>query len=172
FGNKGPSAVALVPAVGGALVPVTDNTALNVSPAWTPDGRHILFVSNREGARDVYAVRLGSSGVPTGKPSRLTTGLNAHSISLSADGTRLAYSVYSSRANVWTVPIPIGWRRRSGASDGRSGGGAGCDLVARRAVLVVLPQRNRRARRAVRHLQGSNRPLGAVPTGLESPDQG
>jgi len=107
FGNKGPSAVALVPAVGGALVPVTDNTALNVSPAWTPDSRHILFVSNREGARDVYAVRLGSSGVPTGKPSRLTTGLNAHSISLSADGTRLAYSVYSSRANVWTVPIPI-----------------------------------------------------------------
>ena len=106
FGNKGPSAIALVPAAGGAPVPVTDNAALNVSPTWMPDSRHILFVSNREGARDVYAVRVGSSGVPTGKPARLTTGLNAHSISLSADGTRLAYSVYMSRANVWTLPIP------------------------------------------------------------------
>src|SRR2546426_1979075 len=43
----------LVPAVGGAPVPVTDNAALNVSPAWTPDGRRILFVSDRDGARDV-----------------------------------------------------------------------------------------------------------------------
>lgn len=106
FGNKGPSAVVLVPAIGGAPVPVTDNAALNVSPAWTPDSRHILFVSNREGARDVYAVRLASSWIPAGKPSRITTGLNAHSITVSADGTRLAYSVYTSRANVWALPIP------------------------------------------------------------------
>src|SRR5437867_3810952 len=106
FGNKGPSAVVLVPAGGGAPVPVTDNAALNVSPAWTPDGRRLLFVSDREGARDVYAVRLTSSGIPQGKPSRITTGLNAHSIAVSADGTRLAYSVYTSRANVWAIPIP------------------------------------------------------------------
>src|SRR3989449_199397 len=106
FANKGPSAIVLVPAVGGAPVPVTDNAALNVSPAWTPDGRRILFVSDRDGARDVYAVRLSNSGTPAGKPSRLTTGLNAHSISLSADGTRLAYSVYTSHANVWAIPIP------------------------------------------------------------------
>src|SRR2546426_67836 len=53
FANKGPSAIVLVPAVGGAPVPVTDNAALNVSPAWTPDGRRILFVSDRDGARDV-----------------------------------------------------------------------------------------------------------------------
>jgi eukaryotic-like serine/threonine-protein kinase len=106
FGNKGPSAIVLVPAVGGAPVSVTDNAALNVSPVWTPDSRHILFVSNRDGARDVYVVRLGNSGRPLGKPSRLTTGLNAHSISLSADGTRLAYAVYTSHANVWAIPIP------------------------------------------------------------------
>src|SRR5437867_2229497 len=106
FGNTGPSAIVLVPAAGGAPVPITDNAALNMSPAWTPDGRHVLFVSNRDGARDVYAVRLGSSGTPAGKPLRITTGLNAHSISLSADGTRLAYSVYTSRANVWAIPIP------------------------------------------------------------------
>ncbi len=106
LGNKGPSAIVVVPAIGGTSVPVTDNAALNVSPAWTPDSRHLLFVSNRDGARDVYVVRLGSSGKPAGRPSRLTTGLNAHSISLSADGTRLAYSVYTSHANIWAISIP------------------------------------------------------------------
>ena len=106
FANKGPSAIVLVPAAGGGPVAVTDNAALNVSPAWTPDARHLLFVSDRDGARDVYAVRIASSGMPAGKPSRITTGLNAHSISLSADGTRLAYSVYTSHANVWAISIP------------------------------------------------------------------
>ena len=106
FGNKGPSSVVLVPVEGGAPVPVTDNASLNVSPVWTPDSRHILFVSDREGARDVYAARVGTSGLSTGRAIRLTTGLNAHSISLSADGTRLAYAVYTSRANVWSIQIP------------------------------------------------------------------
>ncbi|HMA42118.1 MAG TPA: protein kinase [Gemmatimonadales bacterium] len=106
FGNTGPSAIVLVPPAGGAPVPVTDNTKLNVSPAWAPDSRHLLFVSDREGARDVYAVRLGSSGMPAGPPARITTGLNAHSISISAAAGRLAYSVYTSRANVWTIAIP------------------------------------------------------------------
>ncbi len=110
FANKGPSAIVVVPAAGGSPVAVTDNTALNVSPAWSPNGRRLLFVSDRDGARDVYAVRLTSSGKPAGNPSRITTGLNAHSISLSADGTRLAYSTYISHSNVWAIPIPTGER--------------------------------------------------------------
>ena len=106
LGNKGPSAIVMVPAAGGSPVPVTGNAALNMSPAWTPDSHHLLFVSDREGARDVYAVLLGRSGMPLANPSRLTTGLNAHSISLSAAGTRIAYSVYTSHANVWALPVP------------------------------------------------------------------
>jgi hypothetical protein len=39
---------------------------------------------------------------------RITTGLDAHSISISADATRLAYSVYTARSNVWAIPIPTG----------------------------------------------------------------
>jgi Tol biopolymer transport system component/tRNA A-37 threonylcarbamoyl transferase component Bud32 len=105
FGNKGPSAIVLLPAAGGNAVSVTDNAALNESPAWTADGRHLLFVSNRDGKRDVYVVRLERSGKPDGRPSRITTGLDAHSISISADATRLAYSVYTLRANVWAIPI-------------------------------------------------------------------
>src|SRR5207245_11078680 len=59
--------------------------------------------------------------------------------------------------------------RRRAAGDRRSWGGAESELVAKRSVLVVHAQRNRHARRAVRDLEGSERPLGATPAGLEPP---
>ena len=108
FGNLAPSAIWLVPAAGGQPVPVTDNKSLNMSPVWLPRGRQLLFVSDRDGGRDIYRVTLRSSGQPVGPPTRLTTGLNAHTISLSADGKRLTYSVFTETANVWSLPVPQG----------------------------------------------------------------
>jgi Tol biopolymer transport system component len=108
FGNLAPSAIWLVPAAGGQPMPVTDNKSLNMSPVWLPRGRQLLFVSDRDGGRDIYRVTLRSSGVPAGAPTRLTTGLNAHTISLSADGKRLTYSVFTETANVWSLAVPRG----------------------------------------------------------------
>ena len=108
FANTGPSEILVVPVERGTPVPVTDHTSLNVSPAWTPDGRRLLFVSDRDGPRDVYAVRVDASGAPAGPVLRVTTGLNPHSISLSADGRRIVYSVFTARANIWSLPIPTG----------------------------------------------------------------
>ena len=108
FGNLAPSAILLVPAAGGALVRLLEPRAFNQSPVWSPDGRQMLFLSNRDGPRDIYALRLSSAGRPRGEPVRLTTGLGALSISLAADGRRLAYAVYSARANIWALPIPTG----------------------------------------------------------------
>jgi TolB protein len=51
-------------------------------------------------------VNLSSSGQPRGTPLRLTTGLNAKTISISNDEKRLAYTVYTARANIWSIPIP------------------------------------------------------------------
>ncbi len=108
FGNLAPSAIWLVPSGGGRPVAVTDNKSLNTSPVWVPRGRQLLFVSDRDGGRDIYRVTLRRSGQPVGPPTRLTTGLNAHTISLSADGERLAYSVFTETANVWSLPVPHG----------------------------------------------------------------
>ncbi|MFL5507288.1 MAG: protein kinase domain-containing protein, partial [Gemmatimonadales bacterium] len=69
-GNVSPSAVWVTP-VGGTAVRVTDSTSLNVSPVWLPDGT-LLFVSNRDGPRDIYAVRLDRVGRPREQPVRLT----------------------------------------------------------------------------------------------------
>jgi len=108
FGNIAPSAILLFPAAGGEATRLIEPSAFNQSPVWAPDGSRLLFLSNRDGPRDVYAVTLTASGRPAGEPARLTTGLGPISISLSADGARLAYAVYSARANIWSLPIPAG----------------------------------------------------------------
>jgi Tol biopolymer transport system component/DNA-binding SARP family transcriptional activator/tRNA A-37 threonylcarbamoyl transferase component Bud32 len=105
LGNAGASQILLISVEGGRTVAVTDRATLNSSPAWTQGGRWLLFVSNRHGPRDVYAVRIDASGRPGGEPVRVTTGLDPHTISLSFDGTRLAYSVFTVGSNVWSVPI-------------------------------------------------------------------
>jgi eukaryotic-like serine/threonine-protein kinase len=106
FGNLAPSAILLLPVGGGNPVQVAEARWFNQSPVFSPDGSQLLFVSNRDGPRDVYAVALSSSGNPRGQPIRLSTGLGALSISLSADGRRLAYAVYTARSNIWSLPIP------------------------------------------------------------------
>ena len=47
-----------------------------------------------------------AAGAPAAPALRLTTGLGVHTISLSSDGRRLAYSTIASRQNVWSLPMP------------------------------------------------------------------
>ncbi len=106
IGNKAPSSIHIVSLPSKNTVQVTTDEHLNVSPVWTPDGKHILFISDRGGARDIYVVNLRSSGKPKTPPIRLTTGLDVHTISISKDGQKLAYSVFDYTSNVWRIEIP------------------------------------------------------------------
>jgi Tol biopolymer transport system component/DNA-binding SARP family transcriptional activator len=106
LGNMAPSALWLAPAKGGEPISITETSALNTSPTWLPDSRGLLFVSDRDGERDVYSIRLERDGRPSGPAERLTAGLGAHTISLSADGSELAYSVFTNTSNIWSVAIP------------------------------------------------------------------
>jgi Tol biopolymer transport system component len=105
MGNTGPSKITVAPVGGGDPVAISDSVSLNISPVWSPDGRRLYFVSNRDGQRDIYYVAIGRDGRAAGEIHRLTTALNAVSLSLSRDGRRLAYSVYTPQANIWSVPI-------------------------------------------------------------------
>jgi len=107
YGNLAPSGILVFPAPGGAAVRVVEPTEYNQSPVFSTDGRQLFFLSSRDGPRDVYVVNLSSSGHPRGTPMRVTTGLNAKTISISSDEKRLAYTVYTARANIWSVPIPM-----------------------------------------------------------------
>ena len=108
LGNIGPSALWVVSVTDGRAVEVRDPTFLHMSPAWTPDSRSLVFISNYEGSRDIYQLELERTGEAKGESIRLTTGLNAHTVSLDGRASSLAYSVLESRANIWSIPIPQG----------------------------------------------------------------
>jgi serine/threonine-protein kinase len=106
FGNLGAASIWLIPVAGGEPVAVTDDQWFTASPSWVPDGRSLLFVSNRAGGVDLYQARLHSSGKPDGAPVRLTNGLNAQTISVAPTGRWIAYSDFVETSNVWSMPIP------------------------------------------------------------------
>ena len=106
FGNLSPSRIVIARVSDGVTTTVTDSTAMYQSPVWAVDGRSLYVVSNRDGPGDVYRVPLDASARPAGRLARLTTGLSAQSIALSADGSRLAYAVLSETRNVWSMPLP------------------------------------------------------------------
>jgi Tol biopolymer transport system component len=106
FGNMAPSAIVLIPTAGGAPVTVADRTASNVSPAFSPDGRHLYYVSNREGPRDVYVADLRGVKAAFPAPFRVTTGMGVYSIAFNANAGRLAYVSYAARSNIFSLPIP------------------------------------------------------------------
>ncbi len=116
LGNVGPSAIWVLRADGGAPRRITSGVALNTSPEWMPDSRHLLFVSNRDGPRDVYRAPLDRNGATAGPVERVTQGLNASSISLSRNAHRLAYSTLAISANIWVADVPADGRPANPAS--------------------------------------------------------
>jgi Tol biopolymer transport system component/DNA-binding SARP family transcriptional activator len=104
--NSAPSAISVVPATGGVARRLTDATHSNRSPAWSADGRSVLYLSNVAGASDLYQQRLTPNGERDGAPVRLTTGLGAATIALAASGSTVVYSVVRRRSQIWSAPIP------------------------------------------------------------------
>ena len=106
FANKAVSRIIVIPADGGTSVAISDARVQSQSPEWSSRGDRLFFISNRDGAFDVYEIAIDRSGKARGAPLRLTTGLNARSISFAASAPRVAYEVYTERSNIHSVPIP------------------------------------------------------------------
>jgi Tol biopolymer transport system component len=104
-GNLWNSSIWIIDANGGEPVAITSVEHMNLSPQWLPDGRHILFVSNRDGPRGIYLVEVGPDG-PLGDVQSVASSSDPHSISLSRDGKKLAYSKFQLIQNIWSIPIP------------------------------------------------------------------
>src|SRR5205823_6590432 len=57
----------IVETIGGVARAITSHPAHDINPAFSPDGRHIAFSSNRHGSYDVFVMP-----VRGGRPTRLT----------------------------------------------------------------------------------------------------
>ena len=58
----------LLPTDGGREIPIVQHSANDFAPVWTPDGKGVLFVSDRAGAPGVWLVTL-ADGKPEAAPS-------------------------------------------------------------------------------------------------------
>jgi Tol biopolymer transport system component len=64
----GDSEVAVIDADGSGLTNLTSNSAVDVTPRWSPDGKKIVFQSDKEGDYDIYTMDADGSDV-----TRVTT---------------------------------------------------------------------------------------------------
>jgi Tol biopolymer transport system component len=74
-------------------------------PAWTPDGRAIVFVSGTPDIPGLYEMALSGPGWTPGKPRRLAfAGEGVRTPTISRQG-RLAYSTFSPNVNIWHLAL-------------------------------------------------------------------
>ncbi len=85
--------VVLVDPASGTVSALTEDRAKDVEPTWTPDGSAVVFRSDRDGASNLYAVRLEDR-----RFVRLTNVLGgAFTPSVSPSGREVAFAAYSSK---------------------------------------------------------------------------
>jgi Tol biopolymer transport system component len=101
--NVNATSIWIVDADGGEPVRVTGEEDMDVSPAWLDDD-HLLFVSNRDGPREVYVVEVGPTG-PRREPRKVPGVSDPKSISYSIVGRKLAFAKATARQNIWSYPI-------------------------------------------------------------------
>ena len=86
------------------------------SPAWTPDGRHIVFQSGWHHL--AFLARIGSEG---GSPVRLSfAGEFARFPTISSRGNRASFMRAKADINIWTVSLGTGGSRRKQLWSGSS----------------------------------------------------
>jgi eukaryotic-like serine/threonine-protein kinase len=95
-----------ISADGGSPTPVTNDSAVDWNPVWSPDGEYLYFSSDRGGSMNLWRVRIDErTGKVLRSPEAVTTGGSAarHSLSVSADGKRMLYVEEVQSANIHRI---------------------------------------------------------------------
>ena len=106
-GHQGQRDIWTIPADGGTAVPVTSDAAVDWSPVWSPDGRHLYFSSDRGGSMNVWRVAIDErTGVPSGpfEPLTVPSSSAAH-LSAAADGHAIAYTSFANSETIQRVAL-------------------------------------------------------------------
>jgi len=105
-----------VPAGGGEPRKVLDDGYLNWNPAWSPDGEHLYFGSDRSGSLNLWRLPIDETmGEVLGDPEPLTIPSTAVGFwSVSGDGRRIVYAANESRSNIERLSFDSGRVRVTG----------------------------------------------------------
>ena len=92
---------------------ITTGAGIKRFPVWTPNGSHVLYLSNVTGEWDLWAIPM-KTGKPAGAPMLVKKGLGAvTSLGLSSDGV---YHFYEGRSGVFKTTIaPVAGQRATAA---------------------------------------------------------
>ncbi len=98
--RRGPgrgTAILVLDADGQLLHTVVEDGSLNTSPAWGPEGRTLLWSSDRDGVPNLYGVRLGAQGGAHGPVLQITDLETAGTFpAIDPDGERIYFSLLGS----------------------------------------------------------------------------
>ena len=152
FESGGISEIYLVPVAGGEPGRLTSSDGVKSSPAWTPDGRDILFLS--ESGRNIGLWRVPAAG---GTPEQVeAVGQAVTSFAISPQGESLAWTQTINDSNIWQVEL-------SGAAlpTGRKTVGKDADIFHTRGCgLAILSRRSKNRLRIQPFREGCNLGLG------------
>jgi Tol biopolymer transport system component len=93
----------------GAVVPLLEESSDERFVGWAPDGRFVVFLSNREGTRDLWALPV-TNGKRAGDPTLLVRGFDGGPIGLTNTGALLYERSYENRAMFVAGVDPEGGR--------------------------------------------------------------
>ena len=103
-----------VASTGGTPVRVTNDSAIDWSPVWSPDGTFVYFSSDRGTAMNLWRIAVDeSSGMVRGAPEPVTAGVQAAAAlpRFSKDGSRLAFKSRIGSTNPVAIPFdPVSLR--------------------------------------------------------------
>lgn len=113
-GVRNTSTLYVMPATGGAWIPLTEGTSYDDKPRWSPDGGTVYFISDREGPLNLWGRRVDpDTGAPSGPPFRVTqfddpsmgvtTNLGRAEIAVSVD--RVFLPMTETSGAIWTLDL-------------------------------------------------------------------
>ncbi|MFQ5641547.1 MAG: protein kinase, partial [bacterium] len=100
------SVIKIVRISDGTVIQLENDGHLDFYPVWAPDGRSLYFISDRGGTTDLWYVKLGPDRKPEDRPRQISFGLGLHSLALSGDQTKIAFSREQRTQNLWRIPVP------------------------------------------------------------------
>jgi Tol biopolymer transport system component/DNA-binding winged helix-turn-helix (wHTH) protein len=91
--DAGVATIYTMPAAGGAWNAITEGSRYDDKPRWSPDGRTLYFVSDRNGVQNVWGRHIDPEhGTPIGQPFRVTS-FNGPEKMISTDRVRMQFAL-------------------------------------------------------------------------------